>query len=124
MDIQNILTSNVVNLNSIKDFFSSDKDMVIQLIEVYLSDTGPRTETLKESLKTVDYVSVKNITHFLKSSLGLMGVDCLKETATLEKLAEAREKEEIIKEKLNFIIPLLDESLVEYQLILGRLKSL
>ena len=124
MDIQNILTSNVVNLNSIKDFFSSDKDMVIQLIEVYLSDTGPRTETLKESLKTVDYVSVKNITHFLKSSLGLMGVDCLKETATLEKLAEAREKEEIIKEILNFIIPLLDESLVEYQLILGRLKSL
>ncbi len=51
MDIQNILTSNVVDLTSIKDFFSSDKDMVIQLIEVYLSDTGPRTETLEESIK-------------------------------------------------------------------------
>ncbi len=43
---------------------------------------------------------LKSISHFLKSSLGLMGVDCLKETATLEELAEAREKEEILKENL------------------------
>jgi HPt (histidine-containing phosphotransfer) domain-containing protein len=124
MEIEKILTSNVVDLTSIKSFFASDKDMIIELISVYLSDTTSRVATLEENIKTLNYDEVKNICHFLKSSFGLMGVKCLDEIATLEKLAQNNESEAIIKKQLNFIIPICKESIEEYKLILNKLEAL
>ena len=111
MKIQEILTSNIVDLTSLKDFFSSDKDSLIQLIGVYISDTTPRVNTLEESITKIDYEAVKSICHFLKSSLGLMGVKCLEEVAKLEKQAQEKESEEIIKDGLNFIVPVCKDSI-------------
>ncbi|PQJ82284.1 Hpt domain-containing protein [Polaribacter glomeratus] len=124
MDIQKVLISNVVDLSSLKEYFASDKDSLIQLIGVYLSDTAPRIDILEESLTKVDYVSVKSICHFLKSSLGLMGVRCLDEIATLEKLAQNNEPEDVIKERLNYVLPICRESIIEYRLILDGLEEL
>lgn len=124
MDIQKILTSDVVELTSLKEFFSSDKDSLIQLIGVYLSDTTPRVNTLEESIIKVDYETVKNISHFFKSSLGLMGVNCLNEVTELEKMAQRNESEEIIKERINYIAPILKESLTEYKMILEKLEAI
>ncbi|UAM99632.1 Hpt domain-containing protein [Polaribacter litorisediminis] len=124
MEIESILKSDVVDLTSIKSFFASDKDMLIQLINVYLSDTIPRLETLEKSLTDLDYEAVRGICHFLKSSLGLMGVSCLEEVAILEKLAQNNEDEAIIKQKLSAIIPVIKESITEYKMILNKLDAL
>ena len=124
MEIEKILTSNVVDLSSIKSFFANDKDMLIELIGVYLSDTTPRIDTLEQSITTVNYEDVRGICHFLKSSFGLMGISCLEEVAALEKLAQNNENESVIKEQLNFIVPICKESIVEYKLILSKLETL
>ncbi len=124
METQEILTSSIVDLTSLKDFFSSDKDSLIQLIGVYISDTAPRVDTLEECITNIDYEAVKNICHFLKSSLGLMGVKCLEEVANLEKLAQKKESKEIIKDRLKFIVPICRDSITEYKLILSRLEAL
>jgi HPt (histidine-containing phosphotransfer) domain-containing protein len=124
MDIQKILTSNVVDLTSLKDFFSSDKDTLIQLIGVYISDTSPRIDTLEKSIITLDYDAVKSICHFLKSSLGLMGVNCLDEIAELEKQAQRNEPEEVITERLRYVVPICKDSITEYGIILTKLKAL
>jgi len=124
MNIQEILTSNIVDSTSLKEYFATDKGFLIQLIGVYISDTTTRIPTLEESITTVNYESVRNICHFLKSSFGLMGVKCLGEITELEELARSKVSEEIIKEKLNFVIPICKESIVEYKLILDRLKTL
>lgn len=124
MEIEKILTSDVVDLTSIKSFFATDKDMLIQLIGVYLSDTTPRVATLEKSMTTVNYDDVRGICHFLKSSFGLMGISCLEQVAALEKLAQNNESEEVIKEQLKFVVPICKESIVEYQLILSKLEAL
>ena len=124
MVIQEILTSSIVDLTSLKEYFSTDKDSLIQLIGVYISDTTPRIDTLEESLTNVDYESVKSICHFLKSSFGLLGIKCLDEISALEKQAQKKESEVIIQEKLNFVLPICRESIVEYKLILARLEAL
>lgn len=124
MEIESILKSDVVDLTSIKSFFASDKDMLIQLINVYLSDTNPRLETLEQSLTEVDYEAVRGICHFLKSSFGLMGVSCLEEVAIVEKLAQNNEDETIIKQKLSNIIPVINKSIIEYKIILKKLEAL
>ena len=124
MKIENILTSNVVDLTSIKNFFNSDKDLIIQLINVYISDTTPRVSTLEESITTLDYEAVKSICHFLKSSFGLMGVSCLKEITVLEKQAQNEDTEDIIKKGLKYIVPICKESIVEYTMILNKLEAL
>lgn len=124
MPIESILTSDIVDLTSIKNFFASDKDMLIQLIEVYIMDTTPRIENLEKNLVEVDYDMVKSICHFLKSSFGLMGVSCLKEISETEKQAQNNESELSIIENLNYIIPVCRESLIEYKSILNKLKAL
>ncbi|WP_298778730.1 Hpt domain-containing protein [uncultured Polaribacter sp.] len=124
MNIQSILISDIVNLTSIKEYFSSDKNLLIQLIEVFISDTSPRLETLKKSLESVNYEELKSISHFLKSSLALMGVSCIEEIKDLEKSAEEKVSEEEIKTKINLIFPILEKSLLEYQSILDNLKVL
>tara|TARA_R110002126_G_scaffold291243_2_gene451317 strand:+ start:3300 stop:3674 length:375 start_codon:yes stop_codon:yes gene_type:complete len=124
MEIEKILTSNVVDLNSVKSFFGTDKDMLIQLINVYLTDTTPRLKILENSLNTVNYEEVRSVCHFLKSSFGLMGIGCLEEVAALEGKAKNEENEEIIKENLNYILPICKESLTEYKIILEKLEAL
>lgn len=124
MELEKILTSEVVDLTSLKSFFASDKEMLIQLIEVYLNDTKPRISTLEESLETVNYEDVRSISHFLKSSFGLMGISCLEDIANLEQLAKQKKTEAEIKETLNKVIPPCKDSLVEYKSILEKLKSL
>lgn len=124
MEIETILTSDVVDLTSIKGFFASDKDMLIQLIGVYLSDTTPRLETLEKSVRRLDYDAVRSICHFLKSSFGLMGVNCLEEVGALEKQAQNNESEIVIREKLKYILPIIKESISEYKMILNKLEAL
>jgi hypothetical protein len=53
-----------------------------------------------------------------------MGVNCLDEIAELEKQAQRNESEDVIKERLNYILPICRESIIEYQLILDRLEAL
>lgn len=124
MELEDILKSEVVDLTSIKSFFAEDKDALTQIIEVYISDTEPRVAILEENLTSIDYSSIKSIAHFLKSSFGLMGIKCAEDIAELEKIAERRESEAIIKEKLNYIIPICKNSLKEYKRILSDIKSL
>jgi HPt (histidine-containing phosphotransfer) domain-containing protein len=124
MEIEKILTSNVVDLNNIKKFFSSDKKMVMELIDVFLTDTTPRIATLEENTTTLNYDEVKSVAHFLKSSIGWMGIKCLDEIEVLEELAQNKQPETIIKKQLNFIIPICKESIEEYKLILNKLEAL
>nr|WP_298995421.1 Hpt domain-containing protein [uncultured Polaribacter sp.] len=124
MEIESVLESNVVDLTSLKTFFASDKDALIQIIQVYISDTEPRIKTLEESLTNIDYTEIKSISHFLKSSFSLMGINCSEEIAELEKMADRKEKDSLIKEKLNYIIPICKESIVEYKIILQKLEAL
>lgn len=124
MELEKILTSEVVDLTSLKSFFASDKEMLIQLIDVYLSDTTPRIATLEKSITSVNYEDVRGICHFLKSSFGLMGIRCLDDIAALEQLAKQNESEVIIQEKLRKVIPICQESITEYSAIVAQLKSL
>lgn len=124
MEIESVLESNVVDLTSLKTFFASDKDALIQIIQVYISDTEPRIKTLEESLTNIDYTEIKSISHLLKSSFSLMGIKCSEEIAELEKMADRKEKDSLIKEKLNYIIPICKESIVEYKIILQKLEAL
>jgi HPt (histidine-containing phosphotransfer) domain-containing protein len=124
MQIENILISEVVDLTSLKSFFSTDKDSLIQLVTVYLSDTQPRLKLLKKSIITVNHEEVRSICHFLKSSLGLMGISCLEEITLLEKKAQNLDTEPAIKESLKYITTVLEDSIIEYQRILDQLKAL
>ena len=124
MNIESILKSDVVDLTSLSSFFASDKDALMQIIAVYISDTEPRIARLEYNTNSVDYVELKSVAHFLKSSFGLMGIKCADEIAELEKIADRKEDEAIIKDRLHYIIPIVKESIVEYKSILQKLEAL
>lgn len=53
MHTHEVLTSNIIDSNSLKEYFANDKVILIQLIGVYLSDTAPRITILEESITTI-----------------------------------------------------------------------
>lgn len=124
MEIEKILKSSIVDTSSLIGYFSTDKDALIQLISVYLADTEPRLDTLKENEDILNYETVRTISHFLKSSLGLMGVSCLNEISELEKKAIDKAPEDTLKKELIFINTSLQESIIEYKRILNALEAL
>jgi HPt (histidine-containing phosphotransfer) domain-containing protein len=124
MEIKAILKSNLLNLDSLRNFFSEDKNLLIELIDAFLSDTSPRIKVLEKSLIEIDYNAVKDISHFFKSSFGLMGINCLDEIDQLEKLAIKKEKPELIKDKLSTVIKATNNSIVEYEIMLNKLNTL
>lgn len=124
MEIKTILKSNLLNLESLKEFFSDDKDLLIELIDAFVSDTSPRIKVLEKSLIDIDYSAVKDISHFFKSSFGLMGINCLDEIDLLEKLAIKKENPKLIIEKLSIVIKATNNGIVEYEDFLNKLKAL
>ncbi|ARV16751.1 hypothetical protein [Polaribacter sp. SA4-12] len=124
MEIRAILKSNLLNLDSLRDFFSEDKDLLIELINAFISDTSPRIKILEKSLIDIDYNSVKDISHFFKSSFGLMGINCLDEINLLEKLAIEKENPKLIQDKLSNVIKASNNGIAEYEVMLGKLKTL
>lgn len=124
MEIEKILKSSIVDTSSLIGYFSTDKDALIQLILVYLSDTEPRLETLKKNEEILNYETVRSISHFLKSSLGLMGVSCLNEISELEQKAIDKAPEDSLKKELIFINTSLQESITEYKRILSALEAI
>jgi len=91
MHTHEVLTSNIIDSNSLKEYFANDKGILIQLIGVYLSDTAPRITILEESITTIKYESVKNICNFLKSYFELMDLKYLDEIAELEEQDQKKE---------------------------------
>jgi hypothetical protein len=124
MKLEEILVSEIVDLTSLKSFFASDKIMLTQIIEVFLSDTTPKIAILEKNIFKHNYKDLIDICNFLKPSFGLMGINCINEITDLEQLSKNDESDIIIKEKLNQVVLTSKESLTEYKTILDKLKSL
>ena len=124
MELEEILSSEVVDLTSLKSFFASDRNMLIEIIRVFVSDTKLKVTQLEENILKLNYEQIIEISQFLKSSYGLMGINCINEITDLEQLSKNNESDIIIKEKLNHVVLTTKESLTEYKTILDKLKSL
>ncbi|MDB9732439.1 hypothetical protein N8387_09000 [Polaribacter sp.] len=92
-----MLTGNIIDSNSLKEYFANNKGFLVQLIGVYISDKTARTTVLEESITTVNYESVKNTCNFLKLSFGLMSLKCLDEITELEEQAQKKEVKKLQK---------------------------
>ena len=123
MEIEKILSSEVVDLTSLKSFFASDRNMLIEIIRVFVSDTKLKVTQLEENILKLNYEQIIEISQFLKSSYGLMGLSCLNELTVLEKLAGNDKKDNLIIIKLNEIIFNSKESITEYKKILKKLEA-
>lgn len=124
MSLNKAIRSDILDLKYIKEYFSEDQHFTIELIEGYLSDTIPKVDILEKNLINLDYDEVKNISHFFKPSFSLMGIKCLQEIIDLEKLAENKAPKNEIYKRINFIIPICRESILEYKRILNEIKTI
>lgn len=123
MELEEILSSEVVDLTSLKSFFASDRNMLIEIIRVFLSDTKLKLIQLEKNVLKANYKEIIDICQFLKPSYGLMGLSCLNELIVLEKLASNSKKESLFIDELNEIILNSRESITEYKKILKKLEA-
>lgn len=123
MKIEDVLVSKTVNLSSIKSYFSDEKSLLIELITVFLSDTKPKIEILENNLDNLNFSQVKDISHFFKSSFGLMGIDCIDDLDILEDLAIKKENPKLILESLESVVYITKKSIAEYEVILNNLTK-
>ena len=124
MDFKSFLKSEIIDLSSIKNFFSDDKELLVELISVFINDTKPKVDILEKNINQLNFSEVQSISHFFKSSFGLMGINCLDEIDQLEKLAIKKENPKLIQDKLSTVIKVTNNSIVEYRAILNKIKTL
>ena len=124
MDFKSFLKSEIIDLSSIKNFFSDDKELLVELISVFINDTKPKVDILEKNINQLNFSEVQSISHFFKSSFGLMGINCLDEIDQLEKLAIKKENPKLIQDKLSTVIKVTNDSIVEYRAILNKVKTL
>ena len=123
MDFKRFLKSEIIDLSSIKDFFSDDKELLIELITVFIKDSKPKVDTLEQNINELVFSEVQSISHFFKSSFGLMGINCVEDLDILEELAIKKENPKLITEKLKSVVFVCNNSITEYESILKNLES-
>ncbi|MCL7753509.1 hypothetical protein [Polaribacter sp. Z022] len=123
MDFKRFLESKILDLSSIKSFFSDDKELLIELIAVFINDTKPKVKVLENNITNLNFTEVREISHFFKSSFGLMGINCVDDLTILEDLAIKKENPKLITSKLKSVVSLCNKCIVDYESILKNLEN-
>lgn len=86
-------SSRIVDLSYLKDMSEGNKEIMDEMIEIFVSQVFEFSDEMKELYKRKEYFKLGNLAHKAKSSISIMGMENLaKELKEFELLAKA-EKE-------------------------------
>jgi len=73
--------SNHLDLTLLREAMGSDTDMIMEMLELFKSETEHSLQELELAVKSVDHESVANIAHSIKGSCANMGASEMREIA-------------------------------------------
>lgn len=81
---------NVCNLEYLKEMTGGKKHLIKDIIDMFLSQVPEELKSINIAVKNADYVSIKNYTHSMKSTVSIMGISSL--TAILREMEDFAKK--------------------------------
>jgi HPt (histidine-containing phosphotransfer) domain-containing protein len=65
----------VCNFDYLNEMMGNKKELVREIIDVFLEQVPDELETLSRAIESTDYVVIKSLSHTLKSSVSIMGIN-------------------------------------------------
>ncbi len=100
-----------INLEYLDSLVSDDSETKKTMLSMLLEEIPDEIDKVNLAFKDNDFVTLKNATHKLKSTLAFVGNDKLAETnKTIEQIAKSQDKIEqlpVLLEQMNAIYPLV-----------------
>ncbi|NCT09807.1 MAG: Hpt domain-containing protein [Flavobacteriia bacterium] len=119
MSKNNVLNSDIVDLNFLNENFGEDYSAYAQMIVFFLDQSEEKVQLLLESVKNHDFDTIKSTAHFLKSSFGIMGLKCKDFLIEMEILSINKSDFDKILHLSKLVELDFTESVIEYQRILS-----
>lgn len=100
-------TNKVSNLNYLSEMMGGNKKLIREILDVFLKQAPEELSKLNIAVAKTDYVTIKNFSHTMKSSVSIMGIsvlaDVLKQMEELALSGTNIEKIKPLNDKLNSI---------------------
>jgi len=64
------MTEQTLDVNDFMERVQGDKDLLFELLEIFINDYYPKRQSLKEAIDKNDHTTVEHVSHFLKGSCG------------------------------------------------------
>jgi len=98
---------NVCNLRYLTDAMGGKKHLIKEIIDVFLKQVPEELQYVHNAIIKIDYATIKNYAHTMKSSVSIMGIamlsPVLQEMEDLGAKATGIEKIKELNKKLNLI---------------------
>lgn len=67
----------VCDLNYLSEMTGSKKNLMLEIINLFLMQVPEELEVLSKAIATTDYAAIKSISHGMKSTVSVMGITIL-----------------------------------------------
>src|SRR5687768_5934613 len=99
---EKIKNGKVVDLTYVKDLSRGNKDLIKEIITIFLAENPGEIKTIEKAMNENNYGVIKSTAHKLKSTIPFIGLDKIvgNDVAEMEALAANASNMEMIKEHL------------------------
>ena len=73
------MSDDVIDLNEFLERVQEDKELLVELLDIFMEDYGEKRVLLEDALSNSNYEEVKNIAHSLKGASGNISAKPLRE---------------------------------------------
>ena len=113
-----------IDLSYLKEMSGGNKELVIEMIDIFKEQVDEFTKGMEELLANKDYLSLGKLAHKAKSSISIMGLSELSnELKTLENLAKEGKQTEKYPELIEKFRKDTGDAIKELDKILENLES-
>ncbi len=113
------MSDNVFDLQEFMERVQNDKELLLELLDIFVEDYKTKRQLLSEAIDKQDYEQVRSIAHSLKGATGNISAKALRQTfMQIEEMAKAGNLEGIDK-----ILVILDSQYEELQSRIDAVRS-
>ena len=111
------MDNEVIDLKDFLDRVQDDKDLMLELFDIFMSDYQEKRQSLKEAVAKKDYEQMKSLAHSLKGASGNISAKALRAIfIRLEEIGKAN--------SLAGIEPLLNDLDLRYNDLVKRINEI
>lgn len=118
---KNFFFSKVLDLSYLNENLGGNKEMLQQLIELFLNQSPDKIAGLQKSIDEKNFEGIRETAHFLKSSFTIMGLQCKNDLIEIENLSKEQRQLDRIAFLSKLVFKNYEESVEEYNKIIASL---
>ena len=113
------MSDEIIDVNEVLDRVQNDKDLLVELLDIFKEDFLEKRKLLEQALKKTDWEQLKSVAHSLKGASGNISAKRINSSLIrLEQLAKNKDSNQIVE-----TFKALDQQYSELKTHIERIKG-